>query len=230
MRIKSALAVCSLSLLCSLPRISFADTLTLIGASGGTAAGIDVYPYQFTVAGPDGTQPSVDLSCLNFNREITFGETWAVDPLQVSTIDPTATYDGELGIDYLEDAWLYNQYNTAAAGNSEIQFAIWSIMDPAGINASNSSYAVAGAFDATSQALAAEALTEAISLPPSAFTDDYAFLPDPNGSSTWTDGQPQIFMADPMPPAVAAEPSSIVLLGTGLLGGVFMMRRKLLRR
>jgi len=216
MRIRTSLIALSFSLVCLVPRAAFADTLTLTGATGGSTAGVDVYPYEFTVTNASGTNTNVFLSCLNFNREITFGETWSVDPLQVSTINPTATYDGELGASYLEDAWLYNQYGTAAGTDSEINFAIWSIMDPGDINALNPSYTVANGFDATSQALAASAIANVTGnnpLPSSYFANDLAYLPDPNGSSNWTDGQPQIFMADP--PAVTPEPGSLFLLGTG---------------
>jgi PEP-CTERM motif len=228
MKLKPALTVLSLSLFCLLPRVTLADTitLTLTNATGGSTDGVDIYPYDFTVTSPGGTTTGVALSCLNFDREITFGETWAVDALQLSTINPAATYDGELGLRYLEDAWLYNQYNTAAGTNSEIQFAIWSIMDPSVINASNPSYNGSNAFDATAQTLATEALAEANSLPSSYFANDVAFLPDPSGSRTWTDGQPQIFITDP-PPATTPEPGSLTLLGTGLIGAFGLARRKL---
>jgi PEP-CTERM motif len=231
MKLKSALAVFFLSTLCLVPRLSLADTitLTLTGTSRGSAAGVSVYPYQFTVAAPGGTQTNVDLSCLNFDREITYGESWLVDLLQLSTINPTATYNGELGFQFLEDAWLFNQYNTAAGSTSEIQFAIWSIMDPGAINASNASYNVAGAFDATAQSLAAQAANEAATLPPSYFAGNVAFLPDANGSTTWTDGQPQIFMADPPPSMLTPEPASLLLLGTGFIGLMITMRGRLLR-
>jgi hypothetical protein len=49
-------------------------------------------------------------------------------------------------------------------------------------------------------------------------------LPDPGGRANWTNGDPQIFMVDPMP---TPEPGSLILLGTGFLGAVFAMRRKL---
>jgi hypothetical protein len=217
MRLKSCLTAFLLSFVCLVPRAAFADTLTLTSTTGGSTDGVDVYPYDFTVTDASGNQTAnVFLSCLNFNREISFGETWLVDPLNLSSVDPNGTYDGESGTSLLEDAWLYNQYGTAAGTDSEIQFAIWSIMDPGAINASNSSYTGANAFDATAQALAAQAIaavTGSNPLPSSYFASALAYLPDPSGSDTWTDGQPQIFMADP-PPTVP-EPGSLFLLGTG---------------
>ena len=217
MRLKSCLTAFLLSFVCLVPRAAFADTLTLTSTTGGSTDGVDVYPYDFTVTDASGNQTAnVLLSCLNFNREITFGETWLVDPLNLSSVDPNGTYDGESGASLLEDAWLYNQYGTAAGTNSEIQFAIWSIMDPGAINASNSSYTGANAFDATAQALAAQAIaavTGSNPLPSSYFASALAYLPDPSGSDTWTDGQPQIFMADP--PSTVPEPESLFLLGTG---------------
>lgn len=229
MKIKPALLLLSLSVFCLLSRPAFADTLTLTGAPAGTTDGIDIYPYQFTVTGPGGTNTLVDLSCLNFNREVSFGETWTVDVYNVLNI-PTADLGGFTETQYLADALLYNQY-AAAANNptltSELQFAIWSIMDPTDVNAS-SSYDNAGAFDATAQTLAANALAEVATAPPSVYVHDIVFLPDASNETGWTNGVPQIFMADATPPAVTPEPAGIVLLGTGMFGAVLFARRKFL--
>jgi len=219
MRLKSALFALSLSLVVLLPRLSFADTLTLTGVGGQSTDGVYVYPYDFTVTGPGGTSTNIEMSCLNYNRDISFGETWTVDMVSVSSIG-TAGLDGESKQDYIEDAWLYNQYATATTPQeiSDIQFAIWAVMDP-------SVFGVSG-YDSAAFALDKEAYDAYKSGNFSFDANDSVFVPVAGG---WPqgDGEPQIFMIDPAPPAVTPEPSSLFLFGTGLLSIVAVMRRKM---
>ena len=220
MRLKTVVVALTLSLVCLVSRVSFADTLTLTTAGGETSGGEFVFPYYLTVNGPGGSTPMVAMGCLNVDRDVNFGESWDATVVNVSTVTLSSTIDGESGLDILADAYLFNQFATAPNGYviSDIQWAIWSIMDPSGVVGDI-------AFTPNAANLAATALSVAPTLPSSYFTSDNLFVPI-NGTQTPGYGEPQLLMTDPAPPAATPEPTSLILLGTGMFGAVAIMRRR----
>ena len=213
MRIKSAVLATLLSSLALItPQSGFADTLKLVSVGGANSGGEYIYPYNFSV---DGSTSLHALMCLNLNREVTLGEKWNV------AVSGLGLDSSQTSTDYRADAWIAAQLDTYSA--SDVQWAVWDIFDPS--DASRSS-----AFTANSQHLVSTGLQMANdqTLIQSGYYANFSLLRPTSDQTGWTDGKPQEFLSI-TPIAPTPEPSSFVMLGTGLIGGLGMLRRRFVR-
>ncbi len=222
MRFKNVLMTVALAISCVAPRFASADTLTLVGTSGGSVNGVETYPYQLSYSTGE-TSTLMNMSCLNYNLEVSPGETWNVKVYPINDLPTIGLTNGASKYQLEEAAFLFNQYGkSSVAGvgkvnDSEIQFAIWALQDPAVLNNSG--------FDAVSAALDFDALLTVPELPSSYFNNDAVYIPDLSKTSGWTSGEPQSFISTVVV-SQAPEPSSLALFGTGLLGLSLLFRKK----
>ncbi len=194
---------------------ALAGTLKLVSTGGGVVDGVSIYPYSFSI---NGSSTLASLICIDYNREITLGEQWNVNQEAIPT-DTSASSQDLRALALLDygAASGYGGYST-----SDYQFADWSILDPAGV-------APLSGFTSTAAFLASSAmqLADNTQLTGSGFYSQFTlYAADPNNTTGWTAGRPQDFIGLGDPANVTPEPSSFLLLGTGLAGTWEAMRRK----
>jgi PEP-CTERM motif len=197
-------------------------TMYYNGPQGNNSGGEYTYPYQFAING----QGNYALLCDSFYNESNPGEQWNANGLLVTSLNslnvgnlesPGAGVTG-----YLEGSYLFLEEVTAFTnGNSDpkglYNWAIWDLFTGKDVSGAN----LGGADEAQVQSYLAGALSAGPGLSPSDFPGVVIYTPtdtSPNG--------PQEFFGYDTPGGQTPEPSSLALLGSGVIGLAVVLRRK----
>ena len=186
---------------------AFATDLTFNSTGSNSWGGYYTYPYNFTVQG----QGDEQLMCVTYDAHITPGESWH------TTSESVASYGNNIGsLQQAEElAWLYEAAAANGGDPSTYNAAAWYI------NAAHR-----GTIDISGDpnVIALVATVEGLDLSKVDFNHIQFYVPNGDDHG-WTDGVPQTFVGDP--PTATPEPSTLLMMGSGLIGLAGLARKRL---
>jgi hypothetical protein len=194
------------------------------GPGGPSLGGIYTYPYSFQIGGSGPYQ----LICDTFTRDISPGDSWdayvrnmaSLTSSNVSNLFYGSVNGGGAGAVqyYMAAALLFEDARTTPGNAPYDNWAIWYMFDPSDVLSSSNWSSLSSGDQSTIQSDAAAAISAAASDHPSQFSHVVIYTP--------VDGTGQEFFGYDTPSV--PEPSTLVLLGSGILGLAGILRRKVI--
>jgi PEP-CTERM motif-containing protein len=234
MRIKSyyLVALTVTMLLLGTGMASASITMYYNGPEGGALGGVDTYPYGFTINGDNNGGNFYPLICDTFNRGVNPGDQWDANALNMGSLNSTNVSSllnggvnggGSGAVQYYMAAALLFEDARGNPGNAPYDnWAIWYTLDQSDVTSSSYWLGLTSTDQNTIKNAAAIAIAAALHDNPSQFSDVVIYTPTDTSSTG-----PQEFLGYDTPGGQTPEPSSLALLGSGVVGLAVVLRRKL---